>query len=101
MESLVTSPASTPTGLANTGTSTTFDTSALLQHITNILDVTLGASRSDLERSGSLLSKGKVAETTTRFARFASESQTALYIQKEISSADGFDSGLDDLSSCA
>lgn len=58
------------------------------QHLTDLLEVTLGASLEDLEGPQSLFSPSREAETLQRFARFASESQVALYVQKNIISAE-------------
>ncbi|KAL9594298.1 MAG: hypothetical protein Q9219_007108 [cf. Caloplaca sp. 3 TL-2023] len=56
---------------------------ALVHHLIDLLELTLGASTEDLERDGSLLSPSKKEDTLQRCARFASESQVALYIQKD------------------
>ena len=58
------------------------DPNLVVQHLTDLLEVTLGASKEDLERSGSLLSESRKQETIQRCTRFASESQVALYVQK-------------------
>jgi len=60
------------------------DPSVVVQYLTDVLQVTLGASRKDLESAGSMLSKGKYSETVQRCTRFASESQVALYVQKDL-----------------
>lgn len=54
------------------------------QHLADLLEVTLGASLEELEGPGSLFSPSRKAETLQRSARFASESQMALYVQKNI-----------------
>jgi dynein heavy chain 1, cytosolic len=99
MESMVTSPASPSNGVATGGVFPTVDPEAILNHLAGILDITLGASRKDLEKPGSLLSKGRLADTTARVTRFATESQVALYIQKDALSADGLDGVIDGSSS--
>lgn len=60
------------------------DADAVVQYLVDVLRVTLGALRSELENTGSLLSKPKYSETAQRCVRFASESQVALYVQKDI-----------------
>lgn len=60
------------------------DPSVVVQHLTEVLQVTLGALKKDLESAGSLLSKAKYSETVQRCTRFASETQVALYAQKEL-----------------
>ena len=58
------------------------DPNLVVQHLVDLLEVTLGASAEDLEQAGSLLSDTKREETIQRCTRFASESQVALYVQK-------------------
>ena len=60
------------------------DPNVVVQHLTDLLEVTLGASREELERQGSLLSIGKRNDTVQRCTRYASEPQVALYVQKAI-----------------
>ncbi|KAK1146072.1 dynein heavy chain [Aspergillus melleus] len=60
------------------------DSSAVIHFLVEVLQVTLGALRIELEGAGSLLSKEKYEETVQRCTRFASESQMALYVQKDI-----------------
>lgn len=83
MESLVASPAN--------GTTTIVDSTVVIEYLASVLQITLGATRYDLENLGSLLSKGKYSDTAQRCARFATESQTALYVQKEIVPQNGDD----------
>lgn len=64
------------------------DPNAVVRYLTDVLQVTLGASKRDLEATGSLLSKAKYSETVQKCTRFASESQVALYVQQDIFSAE-------------
>lgn len=64
------------------------DPTVVVQHLADLLEVTLGASAEDLERAGSLLSVSSRQETIQRCTRFASESQVALYVQKISRSAE-------------
>ncbi|KAF4967422.1 hypothetical protein F66182_17921, partial [Fusarium sp. NRRL 66182] len=64
------------------------DPYAVVRYLTDVLQVTLGASKRDLEAAGSLLSKAKYSETVQKCTRFASESQVALYVQQDIFSAE-------------
>ena len=66
---------------------TPIDPDLVIRHLTDLLQITLGASRTDLEGPGSLLSKSRYADTLQRCARFASESQVALYVQKDVIAA--------------
>ena len=96
MESLVVSAAPPSNGVQTGGGGfPVLDSNALLRHIATILEVTLGASWKDLESAGSLLSPGRLADTTTRVTRFGTESQLALYIQKDILPSDGLDGIVD------
>ena len=63
---------------------TTIDPNVVLQHLVDLLEVTIGASAEDLERPGSLLSTYKRHDTVQRCTRFASESQVAIYVQKDV-----------------
>ncbi|KAL2864679.1 dynein heavy chain [Aspergillus lucknowensis] len=60
------------------------DSDTVVQYLIDVLQVTLGALKSELENTGSLLSKAKYNETAQRCLRFASESQVALYVQKDL-----------------
>jgi dynein heavy chain 1 len=62
----------------------TVDPNIVVEYLASVLEITLGAKRKDLENAGSLLSKSRYAETVQRCTRFATESQVALYVQKDI-----------------
>ncbi|KZF19340.1 dynein heavy chain [Xylona heveae TC161] len=64
----------------------TFDSTQVVEYLTQQLILTLGASRDDLESSGSLLSTERHPDTIQRCQRFASEAQRVIYIQKDVSS---------------
>ncbi|CAG8978577.1 hypothetical protein HYALB_00010542 [Hymenoscyphus albidus] len=71
------------------------DPQIILDHFTQVCEITLGATKSDLVNSGSLLSKAKVSDTTVRVQRWA-ESQDVLYIQKELSPGSELEAVLDE-----
>ena len=74
----------------------TIDPDLVVRHLIDLLEITLGASNEDLEGDGSLLSPAKRQDTVQRCTRFASESQVALYVQKDIANIDvpnGFTNG--------
>ncbi|KAJ5817741.1 Dynein heavy chain domain-2 [Penicillium robsamsonii] len=73
-----------PNGALTPETAAIVDSGAVIQYLTEVLQVTLGAQRSELESAGSLLSESKYNETLQRCTRFASEAQVALYVQKDI-----------------
>jgi dynein heavy chain 1 len=87
----VTSPTSPATnGLAATAFPT-IDPNLVVEYLASILQSTLGASRQDLENVGSLLSKSRHSDTVQRCLRFATESQAALYVQKDLVGGAGLD----------
>ncbi|KAH1736859.1 hypothetical protein KXX25_005215 [Aspergillus fumigatus] len=65
------------------------DSAALIQYLVDVLQATLGALKTELESTGSLLSEAKYSETVQRCTRFASESQVALYVQKDLVASEG------------
>lgn len=72
------------------------DADTLIQYLTEVLQVTLGALKTELEGTGSLLSPAKYNDTVQRCMRFASEPQVALYVQKDLvasEEADGVEDG--------
>lgn len=77
-----------PNGASTPETTALVDSGAIIQYLTEVLQVTLGAQKSELESAGSLLSEQRYNETLQRCTRFASESQVALYVQKDIVAAE-------------
>jgi dynein heavy chain 1 len=88
----VDSPAS-PNGVAKDAFAV--DPILIVEHLANVIEITLGATRKDLENTNSLLSKSRYQDTISRCTRFASENQVALYVTKDIASAGGLDGSLD------
>ena len=82
------------TSLATNGLATTalpmIDPNLVVEYLASVLQSTLGASRRELENVGSLLSKSRYSDTVQRCSRFATESQAALYVQKDLA-GDGLD----------
>jgi dynein heavy chain 1 len=61
----------------------TIDPQILIDHLSSLLRVTLGATDAELRRSDSLLASDRFDDTLQRCERFAQEAQAAsLYIQK-------------------
>lgn len=75
--------AGVPNGVSAPTQVSSVDSSAVIQYLVDVLQVTLGALRTELESPGSLLSDNKRSETEQRCTRFALESQVALYVQKD------------------
>lgn len=66
------------------------DPVVIIDYLVSIVTIALGAKKEDLERDGNLLSQNLHADTVQRCTRFASDSQVAIYIQKEVvSTLDG------------
>ena len=55
----------------------------VVRYLVDLLEIILGASTEDLQNKGSILSESKKSDTVQRCTRFASESQVALYVQKD------------------
>ena len=78
----VLSPA-VPNGNGPVSTPEPADPLAVLEHIVNLIETSLGAARRELESIGSLLSKSKHAESLEKCAQFAADSHVAIYAQKD------------------
>lgn len=65
----------------------------LVQYLTSVLEVALGADKEDLESPGSLLHKSRHADTVQRCIRFATDIQTVLYIQKDLVPSSAIENG--------
>lgn len=87
----ITSPASPATNGLATTSFPTIDPNLVVEYLASILQSTLGASRRDLENVGSLLSKARHSDTVQRCTRFATESQAALYVQKDFAGSENLD----------
>lgn len=73
-----------PNGVPTPPQALLVDSGAVIQYLTEVLQVTLGALKTELESTGSLLSSAKYNDTVQRCTRFASEAQVALYVQKDL-----------------
>ncbi|KAH6672719.1 dynein heavy chain [Plectosphaerella plurivora] len=60
------------------------DPARVVEHLAAVCEVALGATKDDLEAPGSLLHKSRYADTVQRCTRFATDTQTTLYIQKDV-----------------
>lgn len=63
----------------------TVDPERVVEHLVSVCEVALGAAKADLETPGSLLHKSRYADTIQRCARFATDTQAALIVQKDVS----------------
>lgn len=75
--SLTTSPSSTSLLPA-------FSPIVLVDYLTEVLSITLGATKRDLEVNGSILSDARYSETLSKCSRFAAEPIVALYASKDV-----------------
>ncbi|KAF4549174.1 Dynein heavy chain-like protein [Elsinoe fawcettii] len=55
----------------------------IIEYLASVIAATLGASRTDLEREGCLLSPALLDDTIEKSTRFAQDAQVAIYVQKE------------------
>lgn len=62
----------------------TLDPSQLVEHLVAVVGSTLGASREELQKPGSLLHESRINDTTQRCLRFATDTQQHLYVQKDV-----------------
>ncbi|KAL2754348.1 hypothetical protein ACRALDRAFT_1041995 [Sodiomyces alcalophilus JCM 7366] len=62
----------------------TLDPERVIEHLASVCEVALGAARADLEAPGSLLHSSQYADTIQRCARFATDTQAALIVQKDV-----------------
>ena len=68
---------------ASPHSATSLDPQVIVDFLSKVLEVNLGASRDDLQDTGSLLSPARLQDTLQRCIRFALEPQTVLYVLKE------------------
>ncbi|OTA89925.1 hypothetical protein M434DRAFT_398353 [Hypoxylon sp. CO27-5] len=80
-----------PLGLQSPGTNglspspfITIDPAVVVDYLASVITIALGATREELERPDNLLSKANYADTLQRCSRFATDTQVALYVQKDI-----------------
>jgi dynein heavy chain 1 len=85
-------PSPGPNGVANTPFAA-IDPGLIYDYLQLQLKVTLGANSTELEAPGSLFDPSSYDEFIQRIARFAADSQTALYIQKELVTTDELGNG--------
>lgn len=78
-----TSPAS-PNALINA-----FNPVLLADYLREVLALTLGATKAELESVGSLFDPDRESETLARLSRYASEPVVALYASKDVVSQNG------------
>lgn len=80
--------ATNTTSLATPPSSTSllpaFNPITLVEYLTEVLSITLGATKRDLEANGSILSDVRYSETLSKCSRFAAEPIVALYASKDV-----------------
>ena len=69
------------------------DPARVVEHLAHLLEAALGASRDELEATGSLLSKARYNDTLQRCTRFANDTVVSLYIQKDLPAAPQLENG--------
>ncbi|KAI0009506.1 cytoplasmic dynein heavy chain [Xylariaceae sp. FL0662B] len=66
----------------------TIDPTLVVEYLTSVVTIALGATRDELQGPDNPLSKANYADTIQRCSRFATDAQVALYIQKDIRPSD-------------
>ncbi|KAI5868419.1 cytoplasmic dynein heavy chain [Durotheca rogersii] len=66
----------------------TVDPELVVDYLASVVTIALGATRYELESPENLLSKATYPDTLHRCSRFATDSQVALYVQKDIRPSD-------------
>ncbi|KAF3061368.1 Dynein heavy chain, cytoplasmic [Daldinia childiae] len=69
------------------------DPALVVDYLASVVTIALGATRSELERPGNLLSKENHDDTVQRCTRFATDTQVVLYIQKDVKPSDDIPDG--------
>ncbi|KAG6366173.1 hypothetical protein INS49_000349 [Diaporthe citri] len=69
------------------------DPARVVEHLAHLLEAALGASRDELEATGSLLSKARYNDTLQRCTRFANDAVVSLYIQKDLPATPQLENG--------
>ncbi|OTA63575.1 hypothetical protein K449DRAFT_464224 [Hypoxylon sp. EC38] len=89
-----------PLGLQSPGTNglspssfITIDPAVVVDYLASVITIALGATREELERPDNLLSKANYADTLQRCSRFATDTQVALYVQKDIKPSNDISDG--------
>lgn len=77
-------PGSAANGVAVAAPFPTIEPERVVEHLAAVCGIALGATRDELEQVGSLLHKGRYADTISRCTRFAGDAQNVLYIQKDL-----------------
>lgn len=71
----------------------TMDAARVVEHLAQLLEAALGATREELEAPGSLLSTGRYSDTLQRCTRFANDALVSMYIQKDIPATPPLENG--------
>lgn len=90
----------TPNGVSAPDIAVSVDSDTVIQYLTEVLQVTLGALKSELQSGGSLLSSARYQDTAQKCMRFACEPQVALYVQKDIATAEEANGDREDAGKC-
>lgn len=75
----------------NGGDTFAIDSTVIVDFVARLVQVTLGATREELEKAGSLFSPDLKSHTLQKCSRFALENQVALYVTKDLASSGGLD----------
>lgn len=71
----------------------TMDPARVVEHLAQLLEAALGATREELEAPGSLLSTARHSDTLQRCTRFANDALVSMYIQKDLPATPQLENG--------
>lgn len=71
----------------------TIDPTLVVEYLASVVTIALGATRDELKSPDNLLSKENHADTVQRCSRFATDTQVAMYVQKDVKPSDDIPDG--------
>lgn len=80
-----------PTPNSSTSLTTLVNPITVLDYLIDVITLTLGTTKRELESGASLLSKTRYSETLQKCSKFAGDGTVALYASKELIESAGLD----------
>ncbi|KAG9253399.1 dynein heavy chain, N-terminal region 1-domain-containing protein [Emericellopsis atlantica] len=71
----------------------TIEPERVVEYLASVCTIALGATQEELEQPGNLLHKSRYGDMVSRCTRFATDTQTVLYIQKDIAASSAVENG--------
>jgi dynein heavy chain 1 len=78
----------------------TIEPERVVEYLTSVCTIALGATQEELEQSGNLLHNSRYGDTVSRCTRFATDTQSVLYIQKDIAASSAVENGTETAGEC-